>query len=95
MLNLGGVFHVYFMGTWRTTVEIVKKSCEIPFFKNPIFLRDFRSESPLIICSLSSGMLELQDDGVLGPAKEHPTAFRVELPQYSQQLRLLDGGVFR
>ena len=34
-------------------------------------------------------MLELQDDGVLGPAKEHPTAFRVELPQYSQQLRLL------
>ena len=36
-------------------------------------------------------MLELQDDGVLGPAKEHPTAFRVELPQYSQQLRLLDG----
>ena len=35
-------------------------------------------------------MLELQDDGALGPAKEHPTAFRVELPHYSQQLRFLD-----
>ena len=40
-------------------------------------------------------MLELQDDGVLGPAKEHPTAFRVELPQYSQQLRSNDHAFLR
>ena len=38
-------------------------------------------------------MLELQDDGGLGPAKEHPTAFRVELPRSSQQLRFLDAKV--
>ena len=80
------------MGTWNVYSWNREQILWVVFKKSEFFARfEIRNHLNKNLL-LSSGMLELQDDGVLGPAKEHPTAFRVELPQYSQQLRLLDAG---